>query len=263
MSRHDSWFFDWTMKGEALGSASMICDAVADSEPPEQDRENCGLASFETNVACARERILDVAERLIRHIGHRKTTVIDIAHDLGTSRANVYRFFPTRAAIDLGVCARIGNRTLKTAWAISQLGDTAGTRLASMFDALHRLALRRLTDEPRIHELLVATLGKREVATWYFDAITRMLEAIIREGSEVGELNVDHAGRAARCAMAAMVSFVDPSLVEQRIVGGDDVGTELEAQARFITRALGDFSDPNIRSSATCVGVRSSPQAAC
>lgn len=247
MSRYDSWFFDWTIKDEAQGSASMIRDAVANRVPdrrerPEQDREYCRSALCETIVARERERILDVAERLIRRIGHRKTTVADIARDLGTSRANVYRFFPTRAAIDLNVCARISNRTLEAAWGISQRRDAAGTRLASMFDALHRQARKRLTDEPHVHELLVvATVGKWEVAKRYFDAITRMSEAIIREGSEAGELKVDHAGRAARCAMAAIVSFVDPRLVEQRIVGGDDVETELEAQTRFIMRALGDF----------------------
>ncbi|MGO6907884.1 helix-turn-helix domain-containing protein, partial [Rhizobium ruizarguesonis] len=38
-------------------------------------------------------RILDAAERLFRHYGYSKTTVADIARDLGMSPANIYRFF--------------------------------------------------------------------------------------------------------------------------------------------------------------------------
>lgn len=50
-----------------------------------------------------RDLILDQAEALIRHIGRKKTNVEDIAQKLGMSRANIYRFYPTRAAIDRGV----------------------------------------------------------------------------------------------------------------------------------------------------------------
>ena len=41
-----------------------------------------------------RARILEVAEEHYRRIGHHKTSVADIASELGMSRANVYRFFP-------------------------------------------------------------------------------------------------------------------------------------------------------------------------
>lgn len=37
-------------------------------------------------------KILDSAERLFRHYGYAKTTVADIARDLGMSTANIYRF---------------------------------------------------------------------------------------------------------------------------------------------------------------------------
>ncbi len=41
-------------------------------------------------------RILDAAERLFRHYGYSKTTVADVARDLGMSPANIYRFFASR-----------------------------------------------------------------------------------------------------------------------------------------------------------------------
>jgi len=41
-----------------------------------------------------RARILKVAEEHFRRIGYHKTSVADIASELGMSPANVYRFFP-------------------------------------------------------------------------------------------------------------------------------------------------------------------------
>ena len=50
-----------------------------------------------------RDRILDVAERLLRQIGYQKTTVGDIAKELRMSPANVYRFFESKKAIHQAV----------------------------------------------------------------------------------------------------------------------------------------------------------------
>ena len=54
-----------------------------------------------------RARILEVAEEHFRRIGYHKTSVADIASELGMSPANVYRFFPSRAAINESICGRL------------------------------------------------------------------------------------------------------------------------------------------------------------
>ena len=43
-----------------------------------------------------RARIMETAETLFRRLGYAKTTVADIASELGMSPANVYRFFPSK-----------------------------------------------------------------------------------------------------------------------------------------------------------------------
>jgi AcrR family transcriptional regulator len=48
----------------------------------------------------ARARILGAAEERFRRVGHHRTSVADIAAELGMSPANIYRFFPSRNAID-------------------------------------------------------------------------------------------------------------------------------------------------------------------
>lgn len=224
------------------GSASIVGDADWASREPKMDTQELGVFSADSDgvvLSQWRKRILDVAEEHIRRIGHRKTTVSDIASDLGISRANVYRFFPTRAAIDQGVCARIANRTLDIAREVTQTDSSAGIKLAEVFVALHRDTKLQLAEERHVHELFVAaTDGRWEVATKYFGEITKIIESTIREGLKMGELQADDAGKAARCIMAAIAPFVHPSLVQQRAADGDDLRSELEAQTQFILRAL-------------------------
>ena len=50
------------------------------------------------SAEATREQILDVAEELFHRIGYAKTTIADIAQEMGMSSANVYRFFPSKSA---------------------------------------------------------------------------------------------------------------------------------------------------------------------
>jgi AcrR family transcriptional regulator len=43
----------------------------------------------------ARARILEAAEKQFRRVGYHRTSVADIAAELGMSPANIYRFFPS------------------------------------------------------------------------------------------------------------------------------------------------------------------------
>jgi AcrR family transcriptional regulator len=57
-----------------------------------------------TSVTLERDlstRIVDVAELLFGELGFRKTTVSDIARELKMSPANIYRFFDSKADINL------------------------------------------------------------------------------------------------------------------------------------------------------------------
>ena len=52
--------------------------------------------STEIKEADTRGRIVAAAERLFHQFGYQKTTVADIAKDIGMSSANVYRFFESK-----------------------------------------------------------------------------------------------------------------------------------------------------------------------
>jgi AcrR family transcriptional regulator len=64
-----------------------------------------------------RARILDVAEERFRRVGYHKTSVADIASELGMSPANVYRFFSSRDAINEAICRRVVKEVADIAFA--------------------------------------------------------------------------------------------------------------------------------------------------
>ncbi|WGS21739.1 MULTISPECIES: TetR family transcriptional regulator [unclassified Bradyrhizobium] len=76
----------------------------------------------------ARARILEVAEEHFRRIGYHKTSVADIASELGMSPANVYRFFPSRDAINESICGRLVNEVADLAFAIARTNAPAFVR---------------------------------------------------------------------------------------------------------------------------------------
>lgn len=76
--------------------------------------------------AATRLRIADAAEALFRQIGYQKTSVADIAKECGMSPANVYRFFPSKSAINEAISHRIlevGNTRLDVAGELGQEPD--------------------------------------------------------------------------------------------------------------------------------------------
>jgi AcrR family transcriptional regulator len=105
-----------------------------------------------------RARTLEVAEQHFRRIGHHKTSVADIASELGMSRANVYRFFPSRDAIDESICRRVVNEVADIAFAIARTDAPALEKLERLLTAVHHRNKRTLVEEKRMHDMLVAAM---------------------------------------------------------------------------------------------------------
>ena len=76
----------------------------------EAEADWAGLRPGAADQAAAeamQRRIVETAERLFRQYGYQKTTVADIAAELGMSPANVYRFFASKAAITEAVARKV------------------------------------------------------------------------------------------------------------------------------------------------------------
>ncbi|MBX5156967.1 MULTISPECIES: TetR family transcriptional regulator [unclassified Rhizobium] len=193
-----------------------------------------------TDLEQSRTRILEVAERYFRRIGYHKTSVADIAAELGMSRANIYRFFPSRTAINSSVCGLVVKEVAEIALAIAQTDAPASKKLADLLTAIHGHSARRLVEDRPMHQLLVAAAdGSWATINAHNEQILAILKALVREGVQTGEFKVEDADEAARGIITAFLPFFHPVLVEQRVQEGEATAVSVHAQIRFILTALG------------------------
>jgi AcrR family transcriptional regulator len=184
-----------------------------------------------------RVRILDEAERLFRHYGYAKTTVADIARDLGMSPANVYRFFPSKAAINEAIAERMLSERVAASVEIARGPGSATERLRELLLVNHRMTVETFLDEKKVHEMVSVAIHEQwEVVQRFIHAITEVFAAVIRQGIEAGEFAPADPHVAARCAHQCYVTYIHPELVVQCL--SDPERAQPEVLADFILRAL-------------------------
>lgn len=164
-----------------------------------------------------RTRILDAADRLFGHFGYSKTTVADIARDLGMSPANVYRFFASKLEIVEAICQRLLAEREAYNKAIVAAEGTAAERLKRFFVENHRRNLENFATDPRDYEIVEVAMNEDWPSIQ--DHLARMadaIQALIAEGVAAGEFPPPaDLRRAAICARQSFVSLFHPTLLRQ------------------------------------------------
>lgn len=192
----------------------------------------------------ARARILEVAEEHFRRIGYHKTSVADIASELGMSPANVYRFFPSRDAINESICGRVVNEVADIALAIARANAPAMEKLDQLLTAVHHHNKMTLIRERHMHDLIVAATHENwAIIRAHVERMVTIFESVIREGVEAGEFEVEDAAEAARAVSSSFMPFLHPILIEHCVQQGEDTEAGLRDQIRFVLRALGSSGE--------------------
>ncbi len=182
-------------------------------------------------------RILDEAERLFRHYGFTKTTVADIARELGMSPANVYRFFASKSAIHEALAERMLADYEVMLQEISRRPIPASDRLRAFVLAQHQATVTQMMDETKVHEMVLVALDEHwATIDRHLKRMTEILARIIREGIAAGEFAEQDPQRAARCFKAAVISVCHPTVVAQ--CRADPDNAEPGDLAEFALRAL-------------------------
>ncbi|MBZ9773306.1 hypothetical protein [Mesorhizobium sp. CO1-1-8] len=74
------------------------------------------------------------------------------------STANVYRFFPSRGAINEAICRRVMNGVAEIAFTIARMNAPASEKLDRLLTAVHRHTKTTLIKERRMHDMIVAAM---------------------------------------------------------------------------------------------------------
>lgn len=161
-------------------------------------------------------RILDAAERLFRHYGYSKTTVADVARDLGMSPANIYRFFASKVEIHQAICGRMLAMSYELAANICHQRISASDRLRQFVRSQYQLTLDTMLDQQKVHEMVIVAIERDwHVIEKHIDSIHALIADVIREGIAAGEFADQDPEVASRCFGAATINLCHPQMVAQ------------------------------------------------
>jgi len=186
-----------------------------------------------------RMRIAETAEALFRRIGFAKTTVADIASELGMSPANIYRFFPSKNAIVEAICQRCLMEVENRAWAVARSSAPAAQRLEELVLAILAFHKENLIVEHRVHDMVLAALEHSwDSIRRHKEALCGLTELILREGIASGEFEPIDPRPTADLILRSLVVFTHPLMLAECMDDGDDIEAEARASVRFLLRAI-------------------------
>ena len=103
--------------------------------------------------------IIDVAERLFRNFGFRKTTVADIAREMHMSASSVYRFFPVRSDIAVAVCKKLLSEIEAKAEKVTvSSSDSPAKRIRNLISAVQKTHQKQCRN---LHKLVEAATAEK------------------------------------------------------------------------------------------------------
>src|SRR6266704_962219 len=146
----------------------------------------------------ARGRILEAAEEQFRRVGYHRISVVDIAS------------------------------------AIARTNAPATEKLGQLLAAVHHHNKMMLVKARPMHELIVAATQQNwPIIKAHIERMVTIFEAIIREGVEAREFDVDDTAEAARAVRSAFMPFFHPVLIEHCVQHGEDTEAALRDQIRY------------------------------
>jgi len=162
-----------------------------------------------------REEILEAAERLYDSIGFEKTTIGDVARELGMSPANLYRSFPNRQAIDEAIARRKLSVIEDAAWAAARRGGDPALALQRLSQAVLQETRRLLFSEQRMRHLCAVAARERWPAVdSYMEGLRGALRHLIMEGQRSGAFRKADPEALADAANAALTRVWHPYMIE-------------------------------------------------
>lgn len=178
-----------------------------------------------------RQRILEVTQARFRHYGYNKTTVADIASDLGISTAYVYKFFASKLAICEAIVGETVNRIGTQLEDIAASDRPASERLRLVYKTLLEQSIELYFHERKLHDLVRVGVDEHYAAVEHFkDRMRGAARMIVEAGRANGEFEQrTPLADVVDAIWISMVPFAHPSVLEHLI---DNV--DLERHARHM-----------------------------
>lgn len=176
-----------------------------------------------------RDQIVEAANECFARYGYGKTTVADLAREIGFSKAYIYRFFESKQAIGEAICSSRLERIVAETRAIVDEGGSATERFRRMFKSLTTLGVELFFQDRKIYDIAAYSAAEQwGSAIAYKEALKAMLLEIVKSGRESGEFErKTPLDETCRAIFYAMAPFVDPLHLERNLDLLPDAQTEV------------------------------------
>lgn len=184
-----------------------------------------------------RARIVEVAEEHFRRVGYSKTAVADLADALGMSSANIYRFFPSKSAINNAICQKLLAESDALVDSIVGAAESASVRLARLIEQVHEFNRTRLTNERRLHDMVEIAMEEHWPAIdAHCERMGQQIARLLAEGVEAGEFGPMDVADTAEAIFQSLCGLFHPVMIAECFDEHDP--EDAPRMARFILRAL-------------------------
>lgn len=184
-----------------------------------------------------RDQIIEAANEHFARYGYSKTTVADLAREIGFSKAYIYRFFESKQAIGDAICSSRLERIIAETKTATNEGGSATERFRIMFKCLTTLGVALFFRDRKIYDIAAHSAAEQwSSCVAYRKAINAMLIEIIKSGRDSAEFErKTPLDETCRAIFYAMAPFIDPLHLERNLDLLPDAQTEV---ASLILRSL-------------------------
>lgn len=185
-------------------------------------------------------RLLAVAGEQLARGGAKAVTVVGVAEAAGMTHANVYRYFPSKAALIDAVAARWLKRLEAALAEIADAPDPADDKLERLIQALARAQRDLLAGNRHLFDVYCAAIEASRAPIRKHRARRRqLLERVLDEGMATGQFDPRDRDRALAFIGDAAHRFIDPLAVRlDADMPRDIADARLAAVIRVVLRAL-------------------------
>jgi AcrR family transcriptional regulator len=189
-------------------------------------------------------RLLAIAADHLKRSGAKAVTLVGIAEAAGMTHANVYRYFPSKAALIDAVAGR-WLKTLEVLIAqIADAPDPADDKLERLIQALARAHRDLLAEDRHLFDVYcTATETARPLIRKHRSRMRLLIERVLDEGIVTGKFDPRDREKAHAFISDAVYRFINPLTVRlDADVPQDILDQRLATMIRAILRALANGS---------------------
>src|ERR1700749_2630622 len=162
------------------------------------------------------ERILEVAEDVLRRFGLAKATVVDVARALDVSHGSVYRHFPSKASLREAVAKRWLDRVSVPLEQIAKDSGPAPARLERWLRTLCTDKQKKVCEDPEMFATYL-TLAREACGAVraYKEGMIDQIAGILSDGVQQGVFEAPDVRATARALFEATVRYHNPAHAEE------------------------------------------------